>query len=184
VLPRKSTDFGVVDIDTEVFRQTRTEDDIVEMRAILVTDDGVLWVDTEKFKDERLAEAKAAKPAKDPKWRSIVDAAGHEAKLSRDSGLVSDALEVELPAQLVWLRPRFTLHYGDAVLAAESDVIEGDRIKLRFSGLTSVLAKATLEPDAPPQAADLVCESVFGTFTLQFGPSPGGGWSYLGTKVE
>jgi tetratricopeptide (TPR) repeat protein len=181
---RQSTDFGKIDIDTEVFRKPRTEDDIVDMRAILVTDDGVLWVDTEKYKDERLAEAKAEPPTEDRRWSRIADEAGRSAKVSRDNGVIDDALEIELPAQMVWLRPKFTLHYGESVISADSNVIEGDRIKLRFKGLTSVLAKAALEPEAPPQAANLVCESVFGTFTLDFAPGPGGGWEYLGMRAE
>jgi hypothetical protein len=177
-----TTDFGKVDVDTEVFREKRTEDDIVDMRAILVTDDGVMWVDTEKYKDERLAEAKPG-PARD-KWSAIVDAAGRDASLSLDSSLVDDALEVELPAQLVWLRPKFTLHYGDATVLADTNVIDGDRIKLRFRGLTPLIAKATLQQDTPPQSADLLCESVFGSFTLQFSPKPGGGWQYDGLRPQ
>lgn len=183
VFPRKSTDFGVVDLDTEVFGKVRTENDIVEMRAILVTDDGVLWVDTEKYKDERLAEAKAnPDAAAADKWTRVVEAAGREASVSRQSGLIDDALEIELPASMVWLRPKFTLRYGDVTLQAASHVIDGDKIKLRFTGIASLLEKSRIEAASPNRAADLVCESVFGTFTLQFGPKPDGGWEYLGVK--
>ena len=183
VFPRKSNDFGVIDLDTEVFGKLRTEADIVEMRAILVTDDGVLWVDTEKYKDERLAEAKANPDRREAdKWSRVVEAAGREASVVRQTGLIDDALEIELPASMVWLRPKFTLHYGDATLQAASHVIDGDKIKLRFTGIASLLEKSRIEAASPNRAADLVCESVFGTFTLQFGPKGDGGWEYLGVK--
>lgn len=183
ILPRKSTDFGVVDLDTEVFGKLRTENDIVEMRAILVTDDGVLWVDTEKYKDERRAEAKAHPDAQAAsKWSRVVESAGRDAKVVRQSGLIDDALEIELPASMVWLRPKFTLNYGEVSLQAASHVIEGDKIKLRFTGIASLLEKSRIESASPNRAADLVCESVFGTFTLQFGPKADGGWEFLGLK--
>ncbi len=182
VLPRQETDFGTIDIDTEVFGKTRTEDDIVDLRAILVTDDGVMWVDTDKYKAERVAEARAAKANEPDRWARIAEEAGRAAKVSRDSGLVTDALEVELPAEMAWLRPRFELHYGSAVIYAEQNVIEDDKIKLRFTGLTSLLDRSDVEKAPPPKAADLVVESVFGRFVLGFGPKPGGGWEFLGVR--
>ena len=180
--PRAKTDFGTIDVDTEVFGKLRTEDDIVDMRAILVTDDGVMWVDTEKYKADRIAEARAAKQNEPDRWGQIAREAGRSAKVSRDSGLVSDALTVELPAEMAWLRPRFELHYAGAVIVADSNVIEDNKIKLRFSGLTSLLDRSVDNTAPPSQAADLVVESVFGRFVLSFGPKPGGGWEFLGVK--
>lgn len=186
VAPRTSTDFGAVDVDTEVFGRVRSEDDIVETRAILVTDDGVLWVDTEKYKAELLAAAKARR-REDPavareetdRWEKVVDEAGRAAKVRRDRGVVQDALVVELPAKLVWLRPRFTLRYGDTTIEADTNVVDGDHILLRFEGIAGLLSR-----DAPARQADLVCESVFGTFVLSFGPTPDGGWTWLGARAE
>jgi hypothetical protein len=185
VAAHQTTDFGKVDVDTEVFGQPRTEDDIVDLRAILVTDDGVLWVDTEKYKDERLAAAKARRGVAPPpteetdRWSRLVDEAGREASVSRDKGLVQDALEIRLPAKLVWLKPKFTLHYGEATLTADTNEVDGDTIKLRFKGIGDLISRGD-----PARQADLVCESVFGTFTLSFGPTPEGGWRYLGAKAE
>jgi len=180
-----TTDFGAVDVDTEVFGKLRTEDDIVDLRAILVTDDGVLWVDTEKYKEERLRVAREKRKAEPPppteidRWTRVADEAGREATVTRDKGLVQDTLEIELPAKLVWLKPKFTLHYGEATLVADTNVVEGDKIKLRFKGIGDLLSRGD-----PAREADLVCESVFGTFTLSFGPTPEGGWTYLGAKAE
>ncbi len=186
VAAKGTTSFGAVDIDTEVFGKPRSEDDIVELRAILVTDDGVLWVDTDKYEAEMLAAAKVRHRA-DPagaaeerdRWSRLVDEAGRGAALSREKGLVQDALEIQLPAKLVWLRPRFTLRYGDATLEADTNVVEGDKIVLRFTGIGDLLTR-----DQAPRQADLVCDSVFGTFVLSFGPTPDGGWSYLGARTE
>ncbi len=185
VAPHATTSFGNVDVDTEVFGQPRTESEIVELRAILVTDTGVLWVDTEKYKAERLAAARVERrsgsrdAAEVSRWSRLVEEAGRETRIHRESGLVQDSLDVELPASLVWLRPRFTLRYGDATFEAASNVVEGDKIKLRFQGIGSLLTR-----DAPPLAADLRCESVFGTFVLSFGPGADGGWSFLGARAE
>lgn len=185
VAAHESTSFGTVNADTEVFGLMRTEDDIVEMRAILVTDDGVLWVDTQKYKAELLAAAKDRRRT-DPtakgeseRWRSVVEDAGRGATVKKQNGLVQDSLEIELPAKLVWLRPRFTLKYGETTLEADTNVVEGDKILLRFDGIGDLLSR-----DAPAQQADLVCESVFGTFTLSFGPAADGTWTYIGAKGE
>lgn len=186
VAARTATSFGNVDVDTEVFGQPRTEDDIVELRAILVTDDGVLWVDTEKYEAELLADAKlrrAADPkaaaAEADKWSAMVEESGRGAVVSREKGLVQDALAIELPARLVWLRPKFTLRYGDAVIEADTNVVEGDKILLRFGGIGDLLSRGE-----PARQADLVCESVFGTFILSFGPTGDGGWTYTGARAE
>jgi hypothetical protein len=179
----KTTSFGKIDVDTEVFGKPRTEDDIVEMRAILVTDEGVLWVDTEKYKAERLVAAREKRKeapvdrAEESRWSRIVDEAGRGARLSREQGLVQDSLEIELPATLVWLRPRFTLRYGDATMEANSNVVEGDKIKLRFDGIGDLLTRGEA-----PRTAELTCASVFGTFVLSFGPSSDGGWTFLGAR--
>jgi tetratricopeptide (TPR) repeat protein len=185
VAAHSSTRFGKVDVDTEVFGETRTEDDIVEMRAILVTDGGVLWVDTEKYKVERRAAAREERRASPPaaeeadRWARMVDEAGRAASVQRSTGLVQDSLEVELPAELVWLRPHFSLRYGEATLDAESNVVEGDRIKLRFKGIGDLLSR-----DEPPRAADLRCESVFGSFVLSFAPDADGRWTFQGVRSE
>lgn len=182
---RASTSFGAIDVDTHIFGVMRTEADIVEMRAILVTDTGVLWVDTEKFKAERFIEARAQHKARGAdaeeasRWSRLVDEAGREASLRRAKGLVQDSIEVELPASLVWLRPRFTLVYGDATFEADTNVVEDNKIKLRFNGVGSLLSRGEA-----PRAANLRCESVFGTFILTFGPGADGGWSFLGARTE
>lgn len=186
VAARKVTSFGTVDVDTEVFGNPRTEDDIVELRAILVTDDGVLWVDTDKYEAELLAEARlrrkadpAAAAAESDRWSRLVDESGRGATVVREKGLVQDALQIELPARLVWLRPKFTLHYGEAVIEADTNVVEGDKIVLRFAGIGDLLSRGE-----PARQADLVCESVFGTFILSFGPTADGGWTYTGARAE
>ncbi|MSP61657.1 MAG: hypothetical protein EXR72_15250 [Myxococcales bacterium] len=179
------TSFGTIDVDTEVFGAPRTENDIVELRAILVTDDGVLWVDTEKHEAELLAAARERRRGAAPdreesaRWSRVVDEAGRSASVRRDDGLVQDALEIELPAKLVWLRPRFTLRYGDATIEAATNVVDGDKIRLSFSGIGDLLSRGD-----PNRQADLVCESVFGNFVLSFAPAAGGGWTYLGYRSE
>ena len=42
---------------------------------------------------------------------------------------------VEIPRELSLLRPVFRLKYGDQLYTAADNVIDGDRIKLRFKGV-------------------------------------------------
>ena len=55
VVPHETTDFGRMDVDTEWQGKAKTRADVVEHRAVLLSDDAVVWVDTDEFK---MAEAK------------------------------------------------------------------------------------------------------------------------------
>ncbi len=61
VLPHTSTSFGTVDIELEVNGKPKTVDDIVQHRAILISNEAVSWVDTDEFKIAQADEAREAR---------------------------------------------------------------------------------------------------------------------------
>ncbi len=153
VLARESTSFGSVEVALELAGKPKGVSDIVHHRAILIADEAVTWVDTDAYKT---AEAEVFRQQRDmgaalekevehpslsrhPEFRRTVDklasSAAEQASFAVDAGWGSDDVLVEIPRELSLLRPIFRLRYGDELYSADDNVIEGDRIKLRFKGI-------------------------------------------------
>ena len=157
VLPREVTDFGAVEISFDRFFTEKGTDDIIDARAILVTDEAVVWVDTEEFKAESLhalnlqahTSAAADTPlTEDPLqvWtRSMSDTViqktrrGSSLRFSDD--LFSDDLTFQLPRELTLLRPLFRLRHGGTLHEAEENFLVGDHIELTFSDVGNLNVK-------------------------------------------
>lgn len=190
VLPREVTDFGTMEVKKELWGTTRSVQDIVQHRAILLTDEAVIWVDTDEFK---IAEAKEfrQKPAEERAegWRREM-----EGRLRQESGklagdakvsvethqLFADDVIVELPAELSIFKPVFTLRYLGQTFQADTNVIDGDHIQLRFKGVGSFDDKegATASP------MQLTMESVFGAVTMDWVPGGQASWSFGRATVQ
>ena len=153
LLAHDSTSFGSVDVALEVGGKPKGVDDIVHHRAILISDEAVTWVDTdafkiaeaEEFRQERAMAGATERPVehpsvtRHPEFRRTVDrlasSAAEQAAFAVDAGWGADDVLVEIPRELSLLRPVFRLQYGDELYTAADNIIEGDRIKLRFKGV-------------------------------------------------
>ncbi len=183
VMGGETTDFGTMTLSAEILGKTRTVEDVVSHRAILVTDEAVLWIDTDEFK---IAEADAFRRAREQGQPTPEQRTAWHRRMESDLGdaakdvLIHGAAEVvprygaddlafELPEGLAIFRPNFRLEYGDAVLVPDQNVIENGKIKLVFSGVDNLDADG-----AVPRDAVLVLSSVFGEWRLTW--KPGQGW--------
>ena len=190
VPPHAETAFGSVDLTREVGGRPKTLDDVVTMRAILVTDDAVLWVDTEDFKKleaktfDEAREAKRPLPEQRTEWHQrLSHTLDDTARTLRDEQATlkakpsygfKDTVEIELPAQLAILKPVFTLEYGGETFKATSNQIDGDHIVLSFDGVGNFDGGETGE-------VKLDVDSVFGAVQLTWSPSGAMNWSYAGS---
>lgn len=180
VLPRETTSFGSLDIDQAWLGKPKTRADVVQHRAVLLSDDAVVWVDTDAFK---MAEAKQfrerpkADASMNAKMDTLVREAGRAATVTAATRLGEDGVVLALPRGLSILAPVFSLSYGGRDIAATSNVIEGDRIVLDFRGLANFEAK-----DAVPQDLVLTVGSVFGEKRLRWVPDGGMSWRFAGVE--
>ncbi|NCG18426.1 MAG: hypothetical protein GWP91_05380 [Rhodobacterales bacterium] len=191
-----TTNFGSVEIATEVDGLATTVDDIVDHRAILVTDEAVVWVDTTEFKTsesdefrehrkQRVALGKEAPahpsverhPEFTPTADSLVQAALTSASLQVESRYGSDDVLVELPKELAILRPLFQLRYNGELYEATDNVIAGDAIQLRFAGVSNF-------DEGEAGEVELLLSSPFGDVVLGWTPGDDLTWRFIGRKLD
>jgi len=192
-----TTDFGSLEIDLSYGGRDKTVDDIVQHRAILVTNDAVMWVDTDEYKLERAEERAEARRTPDvggaapqrgdvaerhPEFLQTREAilaglsSGLDLHIEQKYG--SDNVLIELPRELSILRPVFRLKYGDQLYSAEDNLIEGDRIALRFAGVDNFD-----DTSVPQQDIELVVGSPFGDLVLTWNAAGELTWDYVGLDV-
>jgi tetratricopeptide (TPR) repeat protein len=194
VTPHDSTSFGTLDpVLPEVAGKPKTIDDIVEHRAILITDEAVVWVDTDAFKlseaDEFRKQRNAARaglrPAPDEPATSglratvdqVLSQLGEKADLSIDAGYGADDVRIVLPRELSAFHPVFRLKYGDQVVTAEENQLDADHIVLRFAGVHN------FDAEGPRQDLELIVQTPFGDVRLDWTPD-GQSFRFLGMRRE
>ncbi len=185
------TEFGVLQPELEVMGRAKTLGDIVEHRAILISDEAVVWVDTDKFKiaeseafhQDRKAIDAGLRP-RGPRlhseglkttYKAMIAGLSRGVDLEIEQRYGKDNVLVELPRELSILRPVFRLRYGEEILLAEDNVIEGDRIVLRFAGVDNF--------DSNPQPTDdlqLALASPLGDLVLTWRASGELAWDFVG----
>ena len=199
VPPHEITDFGKVDVELDLFGGTKTVDDIVRHRAILITNEAVLWVDTDEYKIERAEAEREARVAGDvpgrpitvadspterfPEYQTTVDTiiagVADAVSVEVESKYGRDNVLIELPKELSLLRPLFRLKYGDEVLAAQDNVIEGDSIQLRFAGVDNFDSE-----DIDPNDLELLVASPFGDIVINWVSDGTVSWRFAGVERE
>lgn len=151
VTAHQSTSFGDVEIQVDVFGDKKGVKDVVEHRAILISDEAVSWVDTEVYKIAEADEFKKARVAKaapvDPVDVSLASLVQHTAKAHWTSAIGKDSVEITLPRELSLLSPTFRLKVGDVVLTPETKDLGEDGIKLRFENVFNFEDDSTARPD-------------------------------------
>lgn len=192
VVAHDETAFGTLDPVLQVGGIQKTVDDIVEHRAILISDEAVVWVDTDAFKIAEADEFRKARqqteagirpPPKDPPteplrstYESVVAGLSQGVDLQVEQKYGKDNVLVTLPRELSILRPIFRLKYGDTTVLAEDNLIEGDRIVLRFTGVEN------FDQAGAEQDLELVMASPFGDLVLSWKPSGALTWDYRGVQ--
>ncbi|MSQ04329.1 MAG: hypothetical protein EXR71_21020 [Myxococcales bacterium] len=181
VLPREATDFGRMDVDTEWLGKNKTRADVVQHRAVLLSDDAVVWVDTDAFKMAEAREFQRRPSKANPTMASRMDVltreAGAAATVTAAMRLGNDGVVLRLPRGLSILAPVFTLEYGGQEIAATRNVIEGDEIVLDFRGLANFES-----PDASLGDLVLTVRSLFGERRLRWAPAGGMRWRFVGVS--
>jgi hypothetical protein len=189
VLAHETTSFGDLDVELELHGLTKGRDDIVQHRAILVSDEAVIWVDTDEFKiaeteefrsrrfrGDAIASPGDQKPVS-PSMSSLVGrvltSLPTETSIDLEDGMLRDVLGFTLPRELAALRPLFRLRVGDEAIAPTENLIEGDRIKLRFTG------KTELDRQAPPPPVVLEISTMFGAVEMAYAPQPDGSYALI-----
>ena len=188
VLAHETTSFGDLDIEFSLHGELKGRDDIVQHRAILVSDEAVIWVDTDEFKiaeaeefrSRRFRGTASAPPdgqqPMSPLMSSLVSRVlrtlPQDTTIEVEDGMLRDVLGFSLPRELAALRPVFRLRIGDEATAPAENLIEGDRIKLRFAG------KTKLDRSSPPPVV-LDVSTGFGTLELAYAPRPDGSYALI-----
>lgn len=182
ILPNDEADFGDIKVKLKLFGQEKTTGDIVQHRAILVTDEAISWVDTDEFKLAAMKELRQQRWYQDARKReqaassSWLEAIGQkpaefEQQLVNQSSLKivhelgRDSVNIEVPAPLALLRPFFTLKRGDKTFRPELNVLDAKHIKLTFKGVENFEAK-----DFKALPLELHIDGLFGGYKLQWQP--------------
>ena len=147
ILANESNDFGSQEIVHSIFGKEKGVDDIVLVRAIVISDEGVNWVDTEDFKFEKIKKERE-KLAKLPKQESeklskdygfskegIIKIIRDQAKIRISSSKISlnDQVQIDLPKQLSFLNPLFRLAGdGNVLIEPSQNTLDQNGIKLNF----------------------------------------------------
>ncbi|MBX3727734.1 MAG: hypothetical protein KF858_01005 [Candidatus Sumerlaeia bacterium] len=139
VQPGQKTDFGRLNIRFDLYGIRKGVRDIVECRAILISNEAVVWVDTDAYKLARLSQTLPAPPVQE-QADQLADMLSSDtlAKLREAvvtaSGNRSGDLRLRLPKEIALLRPIFRLATEDReqLLAPVENLIQDGDIRLRF----------------------------------------------------
>jgi tetratricopeptide (TPR) repeat protein len=195
VLAHEVTDFGTLEPELSVAGKPKTIDDIVEHRAILISDEAVVWVDTDAFKIAEADEFRKTRQqvktgirpaARDSEqaplrgtYESVIGGLSQGVDLQIEQKYGKDNVLVKLPRELSILHPIFRLKYGEQFVLAEDNVLEGDQIVLRFPAVDNFDGQGV-----PQNDLELVLSSPFGDVLLTWKPSGELSWDYRGVKTE
>ena len=188
VLAHKITSFGTLNIEFDLHDELKGRDDIVQHRAILVSDEAVIWVDTDEFKIAEAEEFRSRRfrgdegaapgdqqplsPAMSSLIGRVLKSLPQDTSVKVEEGLLRDVLGFSMPRELAALRPVFRLRIGEEAVAPAENLIDGDRIQVRFNG------KARLDRDTLPKVV-LDISTVFGSVELAYAPQPDGSYSLI-----
>ncbi len=192
VLAHKTTSFGDLDIALDLHGVAKGRDDIVQHRAVLITDEAVIWVDTDSFKIAEAEEFRARRFRQEAGSSSapglqltsphsslvekLLAGLRNNTALRLEKGVLRDALDVSLPRELAALRPIFRLHRDGSMLTPSENIIEGDRIKLSFPGPTKLPGTAGSDDQVEPELV-LDIHTPYGGIELSYSPDQGGGYT-------
>ncbi len=190
----ETTDFGTMELVTTLWGQEKGVSDVVQQRAVLLTDEAVLWVDTDEFKIAEAKEFRDAlknqlpKPEQKTAWHEQMrQGFATQAQVLGDAAKVevtpkygfADDLKITLPGALSVFKPVFTLKYGGKEYKAATNVVNGDQIELVFP------AVGNFDDGARPSTdIVLVMNSVYGDFSTTWRPDGPMDWAFKATDKQ
>lgn len=174
VLAHDETSFGDLKLAVDVLGITKGVGDVVEQRAVLVSNEAVSWVDTEAYKiaeaDEFRREKRSGASSKreDPALgtellQRAIAGVPRSGRIEVVPKMGNDDVVVRLPSELAIVRPSFRLRTASRDMAPADNAIEGDDIVLRFAGVENFA-----EGTSP--GFELRMMTPFGDATLRGGP--------------
>lgn len=194
VLTHETTDFGTIDVKTDLFGVDKDVQDIVQHRAVLLTDEAVFWVDTDEYKIAEAKEFREARksdrpvPEQKQGWHQemATDMSAMAADLGKTGGVevvpkygFNDSVKITLPKALSVFKPVFTLNYGGQQYKAKTNVIDGENIVLTFDGVANFDDGKT-----PTDDMVLTMNSVFGDFVVTWTAEGSMKFDYDSTKAQ
>lgn len=147
ILPHETNSYGSQEILETIFGKEKGVDDIVLVRAIVISDEAVNWVDTDEFKFEKIKKDREqlSKLSKEDSRkfteemgfdkRSIIKLLKENAKITISSSKLSinDQISINLPKQLAFLNPLFRLsNDGKILIEPDNNELRQDGINLNF----------------------------------------------------
>ena len=143
--PNAKNSFGKLPIDYELFGKEKTSKDIVNSRAVLISNSAVTWVDTNEFRLKQITEERESdQPRTEPinKYLSSVGLDAQKIKetilevvsVSIDENLVgSDKVEFKIPRSVALLKPvfRMAVEGGEETVPLQN-LIKGENVDLVF----------------------------------------------------
>lgn len=147
ILPYEDNSYESMEIQYDMFGKMKGVDDIVTVRAIVISDEGVNWVDTEDFKFENLKKQKEnlnkLQADESKKMRSefgfdkeqILSLIKNNARISLNTSKLSlnNILSVNMPKELALLNPIFRLaDDGNILIEPSKNQLNNNGISLDF----------------------------------------------------
>lgn len=147
------TSFGTLAVAVPHGEAVWDQDDVVEVRAVVVSDEAVLWVDTERYKvaeaeafrarrasrDDALPAGPTADPVLTGRATALLREAAASATLVTEEGYLRNDVVVRIPRAVALARPLFRLLApGSDAMAPSENRIDGEAIVLRFSGVSGL----------------------------------------------
>ena len=168
--------------------------DIVECRAILVSNEAVSWVDTKEFRLEEIKQAKRLRTEQKPTVRSpkpninisdlipkeSIEALVSQIKASLETPDDKRVLRFTLPKEVAVVRPIFRLQTTDGhdrLLAPSENAIREGLIRLGFDLLQTSDAAKALKPE-------LHLSSRYGDLVIGFEAKDGNGYGFSSLRWE
>lgn len=168
IVAGKSTDFGNLEIKYDLFGRRKGVRDIVECRAVLITNEAVVWVDTDAYKLARVSQLAQEHPPLSQKSDGLAGLISEQSleKLLNTAIAVTDNrfsdstnVEMRLPKELALLKPIFRLatDLRDGTIPPAENLIQDGEIRLKFDGVPGQATKG-------PEGLDLLVDTAYGSF--------------------
>ena len=148
--PNSKNSFGKLAIDYELFGTPKDNDDIVNYRAVLISNEAVTWVDSNEFrlkriKEELSSEAGPGAGEVNGEKKGYLESLGLDGQkiresildvvsLSIDNNLVgSDKVQFKVPRAIALLKPVFRMSVADGEESGPlQNLIKGENVDLVF----------------------------------------------------
>lgn len=146
------TSFGKLEIAQPLLGEIKGVDDIVQTRAILVTNEAVFWVDTDDYRVAEVLNARRRNQRVDPVARVALG----QAQCRWDESMLGDTLHIDVPLDLSLVGAIWRVQ-GDKETPPKTNSVSDGYIHLSFAGV-DVEQGANVLVRTPVDQIELRCE--------------------------